>query len=394
MKIFIKIVIFIFALNLYGVENVGTHSAVFLKIPVSARSVGLGESSTAIYNNAFSIYENPSLLAFLYNMEIAFSHIEWIADTSYEFLSFAKPLNKPVLNYIPTIAFAISYLHLPFFKSYNSWGEIIGDASFSDFAFSLAYSQKVREFKTGSLYAGINLKIIAENLNENYDTALTITPSFLYSFKVPPITIFRKRVQEQPINIGFVIENYSLGTKIAGSSTTPIYKIGIGLTPFKNFAYSLDFHIPLDNRLRINSGIEYTYKNLIFLRFGYKFFGYEVDTFGIGAGTFLELGNKILKFDISYAPISILGNNLIFSFILKYSGEIPEEKKKIIYIFYYKGIYYYLRKEYDEAIKMWKKCLETDPNFKPAIEKISNAEYLKKLQQVEEKIPEKYKPKE
>lgn len=375
----------------YSTMETGRSSATFLKIPIGARIIGMGESYTAIGDEPYALFGNVAGIAKNRNLEISFSHLEWFGDTDYEFIGFIYPLSKGFSGYTGSAGFSLNYLHLPLFFSYDDWGEIKESVSFSDFAVTVGYAQPVAKFRSGTINAGISIKYIGEILNRYYDDAIAFSMGFVYSLKIPPFTLFRKRLRNKILDIGFLIENWSIGTDIGGYPTPVIYKFGLGLAPYKSFLASMDIHIPLDNRVRINMGCEYSLKDTLFFRAGYRFLGYEVDSLSWGMGIKFNFQGKIVKTDISYAPVSTLGNTISFSVSLQYPGKLPTKKKKLVNILYYKGIYYYVNKKYEKAIQLWQECLKIDPDFQPAKDKIKDAYYLMELQKIEKVVPEEYK---
>ena len=67
-KVFLGLVVLMLAPGIvYGgtkpFEKVGTYSAQFLKIGVSARAAGMGSAYTAVANDATAIYWNPAGMA-------------------------------------------------------------------------------------------------------------------------------------------------------------------------------------------------------------------------------------------------------------------------------------------------------------------------------------------
>ena len=323
LKLLIIIIVTILRFTLaYSSVDTGRTSATFLKIPIGARVIAMGESYTAIGDDPYALLGNMAGIARNSQMEISFSHLEWIGDTDYEFIGFIYPLAKGFSGYNGTIGFSLNYLHLPLFFSYNDWGEIKESVSFSDFALTLGYAQPVAKFRNGIISAGSSVKYIGEIFNKYYDDAISFSMGFIYSMKIPPFTLFKKRLRNKILDIGFLIENWSMGTDIGGYSTPVIYKLGVGFAPYKSFLTSMDIHIPLDNRIRINMGCEFSLKDTVFFRLGYRFLGYEVDSLSWGMGIKFNFQSKIVKTDISYAPVSTLGNTLNFSVSLQYPGII------------------------------------------------------------------------
>ncbi|MCK4689766.1 MAG: hypothetical protein KAT41_05675, partial [Candidatus Marinimicrobia bacterium] len=82
--------IFIFA----QYERPGSSSSQFLKIAVSPRAAGMGDSYISISEGAEATHYNPAALAWIKNMDVAFSHTEWFAGINHEFASVAKTIER------------------------------------------------------------------------------------------------------------------------------------------------------------------------------------------------------------------------------------------------------------------------------------------------------------
>lgn len=75
-----------------GYSAVGRRSGEFLSIPVSARSVGMGDAYTAAVDDISAIYYNPAGLSFLDKREVMFTRVTMPADVNYNFFAAAVPL--------------------------------------------------------------------------------------------------------------------------------------------------------------------------------------------------------------------------------------------------------------------------------------------------------------
>ncbi|MEA2062622.1 MAG: PorV/PorQ family protein [Gemmatimonadota bacterium] len=75
-----------------GYSSVGRRSAEFLSIPVSARSVGMGDAYTAVVDDISAIYYNPAGLAFLEKTEFMFTRVSMPSEVRYNFAAAAVPL--------------------------------------------------------------------------------------------------------------------------------------------------------------------------------------------------------------------------------------------------------------------------------------------------------------
>jgi hypothetical protein len=74
-------------------NNVGTSGAQFLKLDVDARVVGLGGANVAVTRGAMALYYNPAGIADMEENSLAFSYTDWIADISYNYLAYARPIS-------------------------------------------------------------------------------------------------------------------------------------------------------------------------------------------------------------------------------------------------------------------------------------------------------------
>ena len=85
---------FLWSSHGYAVSNAGTSGAQFLKIGPGARVDSLGGAFGAIANDVTAIYWNPAGLSQLTATSVSGTHTVWLADTRYNFLAFATPVEK------------------------------------------------------------------------------------------------------------------------------------------------------------------------------------------------------------------------------------------------------------------------------------------------------------
>src|SRR5258706_11853588 len=69
----------------------GTTTGELLKIPLSARAIGMGEAYTAGTEDSSALAWNPAGLSFAQQKEAAFMHSTLIEGVHYEHLGFAAP---------------------------------------------------------------------------------------------------------------------------------------------------------------------------------------------------------------------------------------------------------------------------------------------------------------
>ncbi len=316
-------------LSLKGLDTgeTGSTAGTFLKIPIGSRMVGMGEAYTSVGDDPYALFGNVAGISKIRDLEISFSHVEWFGDVDYEFLGFTKSFFNGFGGYPATIGFALNYLHLPFFNSYDDWGNVKDDeVRFNDYALTLGYAQNVTEF----LKAGIAFRYIREVFHTVSDDALTFNMGFIYTYPIPGFSLFGKKFIGRVLDFGFIMENWDLGTDVGGHSIPVIYKFGASSDLFDPVLISVDLHIPLDNRMRLNTGFEWALlENKLFIRAGYRFFGYKVDSYTAGLGGHFYFDRKLVKMDISFAPVSVLGNAYNFTLSIKYPSDISDEKRKV-----------------------------------------------------------------
>src|SRR5882672_3686757 len=108
----------------------GTTTGELLKIPVSARAIGMGEAYTAAADDSAALYWNPAGLSFMQQKEAAFMHSSLIESVHYEHLAFAAPGD----NY--SAGASMSYLGYGSIAGYDNSGNSIGDQTAYSYIFS------------------------------------------------------------------------------------------------------------------------------------------------------------------------------------------------------------------------------------------------------------------
>jgi len=380
-KLFIiSVVAFLLIFSINGFSGgVGTTSGAFTKIPTTSRIIGMAEAFTAVIDDPSALSINPGGLGNIDNMELLFSHYAWISSINYEYLAFAKPSFKGFGGEEGVLAASISYLHLPTFFHYDDWGESIGNITYGGLVVTAGYGQKLKNFTIGNA-----IKMIREDIDGDAAFAWAIDLGATYTAKLPPSRIAGFNLKGKSLKFGFSLMNISID-KGAGERLLPLMlKLGVGSKLGKGFLLDLDFEKPFDNRVRLNLGAEYTIHDIVSFRAGYRFIGYETDSFTLGLGVAYKFGDKLVRAGTAYAPQGAFKDTSNFTISMKFPGGISAADWKLANTLYYKGIYYYTKGEIDKAITMWKECLKIVPDFEKAKQKLKDAEYLKKLKSIEE----------
>lgn len=291
--------------------SVGKYSGEFLAIGVGGRALGMGSASVANTNDVSAGYWNPAGLTFLNYPQIMLMHDERFAGlVNYNYGAIAFPYKSDM-----TLAFSVIRLGVDGIPDTRNAlidqnGNLklddnelldyskITEFNYADWAFLFSFAKKYNE----KISYGANLKIIKRDIAEFGAYGIGLDFGLIYS----------------PFN------NFSLGANLQDLTTTivawdngttqlisPTLKVGSAyqlkifngiLTP------AFDADIRFENRkfasmlnlgpvsFDFHGGIEYSYDNLISLRFGYN----DVKQFTFGAGIVLPKLNidySFVKFD-------------------------------------------------------------------------------------------------
>lgn len=288
-----------------GEADKGTTAAQFLKLPVGARAVGMGEAYSAVADEAGAIYWNPAALTRIEGQSLMLMHAALFADITNQFLGYGRRAGESW-----AWGAGIQYLSIPSIEETDSSGFSTG-SSFSprDMALSLGLARK---FKFGSL--GLSGKYISSKIS-NSATAYAADFGFLSR----PYSFF-----DRDLRLAFVIQNLGTGLKyIEVEDPLPLnIKAGSSYSLSKRWLAALDVSLPKDNKPILAAGTEYKRRsgeNWTFAgRLGFNsrtlgdIEGFSGISFGLGAG-FRSLG-----LDYAFLPFGDLGAahriSILFSF--------------------------------------------------------------------------------
>ena len=305
--VFIALLILVLSVNAYAQDKVAQTGCGFLDVAAGARACGMGGAFTVFGQDATALFYNPSGIGEIEgNFDLAAGGTQWIADINYLYLSGA--FNAGVWG---TFGFSVIT---------PDYGEIFGtrvdstvSAGFvntglvdvSAFCAGVAYA---REF-TDKFTVGGQVKYVAQHLGSNmfqgeeagvidtvdneiftmsYDFGLLFYPGFgSFAFGMS-VRNFSPRVTYE--RIGFELPlTFTLG---AGMDVLDFF----GEHPDHSLNVGADMLHPRDWEEQYNIGAEFGYKNMIFIRVGYKFNYYAE---GLNAGVGINMAG--VKLDYSYS---------------------------------------------------------------------------------------------
>ncbi len=303
---------------LAGKSKVGTTAYPFLKIGVGAKALSMGGAFVGLANDESAIYYNPAGLVGIQTKALSASYMNYVADIQSGSVMFVMPkgtteTEDDQYSYnegdVPTafdsksaLAFAITYLSYGTIDETNSSGQVIGDFSGSDMAFTLGYANKIAK----QISVGANVKFIYQKVDEFSSQGIAADLGLLY------------RLKDGRTNLGVSASN--LGVQLSGLSEEhkdplPIL-VRAGLSHRLReipITVSGEGVLPSDNDLYGAIGLEYQPNIPLAFRAGYSSFGSNYKTDGDKdntAGFSFGAGFSFPKINIDYAflPYADLGS--------------------------------------------------------------------------------------
>ncbi len=317
-------------------SKVGMSGAQFLKIPTSARVLGMGGAFTAVANDISTISVNPAGVANLTRRGFMITEVRWIAGTNFAYLGVGIPQGYNAF------AFQIAVLSMGKMRktTYDDpYGEFTGTFSAHSEMLGLTYARKM----TDKLNVGITAKLIQENISNLKATGYAIDLGTYYStgfrslriamavhnygsdmqfygedLKVPTIPPEWQEVygyQGNPVPLLLETSPYSL----------PLY-FSLGLAydfldmPKNKLTGAFDLIHPNDGLEKVLFGVEYQYDKYFALRAGYKldpdrFYDKKsaLENLSAGFGVKFPMGAQVLHLDYAFLNNGRLGFNHFFT---------------------------------------------------------------------------------
>jgi len=309
------------------INKSGSTSAQFLKIGIGPRAIGMGGAFTAVANDANAMYWNPAGLSRMYSREAYFNHVDWISDVNLDYAGFAVDVAE--LGTLGAFVSVLSMGDMPVrtLEKPEGTGELFSSGSM---LIGISYARNLTE----DFSIGFNAKYINEYIwNESaigfaVDIGTLYTIPFLNRFSIgASISNFGPKMQLSGRDI--------IQTTVVGSGTGNIINTDIQLDKFElplifRFGLSVDAIKDANNRLTIaadaihpndnteyvNTGLEYTWNEIFFIRGGYKSLfekeGEQGLTLGVGIN-YRVIETLRIKIDYAYQDFGRLNNVQYFA---------------------------------------------------------------------------------
>ncbi len=309
----------------YGQSKAGTSAAPFLSIGVGARAIGMGEAYVGISNDALALYWNPGGLVFTEGVSFTTTHTEWFAGISHDFVGIAVPIGNGTIGASATFLMS-DEIEITTLLEPEGTG-VYYDAT--DVSIGITYAHNLlNRFSVGITGKYIEQKLYNESASSMAIDIGTILVTGFNGLRIgmclsnlggsmkmdgPDLVI--------PHNVG---GNVAITPDIKAQMSTeewPLptnFRVGIAVDLFgeegnsffpnesSRLTLALDGNHPTDNEERGNIGVEYSWKNTLALRLGYKY-NYSVQGLTFGGGLNVGFGGALIGVDYALAEFGDLG---------------------------------------------------------------------------------------
>jgi hypothetical protein len=298
-----------------GGQRAGISTAQFLKIGVGSRAAALGESFVAVANDASALYWNPAGLVQFDQNQVMFSHNAWVVDIYHDFLGAVYHLDAT--NTVGIAFTSLSTKDMPVTTEFAPFGT--GEYfSYGDIALAVSYSRKM----TDKFSFGGTVRYIEETLDKLKMRGFMIDLGTYYWTGLGStrfaVTVSNFGNQLAPDGKIVLVGKRDKSDWQSFSPPT-IFRIGFAFEPYQSednkITTSIQLNHPNDNKENVAAGLEYSWKNIVYLRGGYKF-NVDEQNYSFGFGVNIPIRIAYCAVDYSYANFEKLGNAQRFSIIL------------------------------------------------------------------------------
>ena len=277
-------------------EKVGTLGGQSLKIGVGARAAAMGDAYVAIADDATAVYWNPAGIARLSGQTITLNHTAWPAEILFDQAAYVFGIKWiPGMFGVNVRALTMSRDKVRTTYLPDGTGETF-DAG--EWAYGLSYARSL----TDKFSAGLSVNYVQTGLDDVTGKSTTFDFGTLYDIGV------------LGAKIGMSIQNIGSDmTFIDESVKMPVFfRVGGSFSMLQQGESRLlaaaEFTHPPDNSEKLNLGAEYSFRDYLFLRGGYKM---NYDTEGLTAGFGVKfpltlVKSSVARLDYAYSDLKYL----------------------------------------------------------------------------------------
>ncbi len=291
----------------------GTTGYVFLELPVTARSVGMGETGLSLTNaGADGLFINPSLVGFnTRGWSLHMTYSDWYVETRHHALGITYHLPA-----VGTLGAQVIYFDFGSMKETRTISPglegtyvDLGTYSAQAYAAGITFARQLTDkFSFGAAVWGVREEIATYS-----SSGAVVDLGFVY------LTGFRS------LRIGTSLKNFGLESSYETENFKMPQQLRLGLSWEILGSLASDTHVtmcaeavhPNDARERIHTGVEGVFMNTLIVRGGYKY-GYDDENLTLGLGLRFHAAGTALRVDTAYFNHDRLGDTLRYSLLMEF----------------------------------------------------------------------------
>ncbi len=289
----------------------------FLELPMGARNAAMGYTNAAVVNDAGAFYWNPSAYAFIDGTSVFVNRTQWIADMSIN--AAAMSYNAGQWGVIGANFSAMDWGTFHGTRRTAGGYEDTGTFSPTSMAAGVSYAYRISD----GFGVGGNVKYLYERLGSgvvgSFDQPESVDAK-MHLFAVDFGTTYY--VGYQDLRIGVSLRNFSneKAYRVETFSLPMTFTVGVAMDVMNalrpgtanTLTLSTDFVHSRDYSERLHMGAEYGFRDLLFLRGGYKV-NYDIESFSLGAGLKVEAYGLSTRIDYAYMQMDTFDGVNMFS---------------------------------------------------------------------------------
>lgn len=277
----------------------GVTSAQFLKLGISARAEGMGQSVASFIDDASATYYNPSGLMNIKDNNLFISYTFMPANVGLSFLSYSKRISENDAFALSIISLRSDDMKIRTVLSPEGTGQTF---HLADYAFGLHYAHNFTvDLKIGFTFRYLYMNQVSSIFSKSswsadmgiqYDTGLE---GLLQGLKIGMV------VDNFGPEIRFINESYGLPLKYVIGFSKPIE-----INSENRVLLALNWVKSIDEKQKAHIGFEYSLLDYLNFRGGYKFES-NSESWSGGFGLSKNINQIEFKVDYSYSDYSVLG---------------------------------------------------------------------------------------
>ena len=301
-----------------GFNRSGQAAMPFLRLGAGARTMAMADAAISLKGDAAALFYNPAGMAYVENRSVMLGNMNWLMDTSIQSGAFA--INIGNIGTFGVSAMFYNYGDPIKGTEIDASTELgyrdVGEFTPSEYVVGLGYARQI----SSQFAIGAQIKLAHQDLlggdiqtgiaykkpdgswkREKHDATQT---ALAFDFGTIYDTGFRGLTLSMSIrNFGREViyeqERFDLPITMRIGMGGDLFNLLNMAKEGHGLMLNVDYLHPRDWSERVNTGLEYSFNDMFFLRGGYKY-NYSSEGLTVGAGFKLNLPMGMVRIDYAY----------------------------------------------------------------------------------------------